>query len=228
MSTSPISAGASSPIGNPPPVGGPIGAHPRLAARVCDGSTGLSFGAIARRAAGQGVPIVDAGGERTTPGGRSPGLERAADATSIGPGESRPEDRGGGAGRTGAITDLVDPLALALASPHAGRGEIVSVSEGGPAASADAVALATRVSLEQMLSRLVRRIAWSGDAHTGSARIELGSGVLDGATLVIHSDHGALSVSLDLPPGVDRAEWRERIASRLNARGLHVAALEVE
>jgi hypothetical protein len=104
------------------------------------------------------------------------------------------------------------PVAGAGVSPH----------------SNDPVALAARVSLEHVLTRLVRRIAWSGDAHTGSARLELGAGALEGATLTIHSDHGALRVSLELPPGVDQAEWKERILRRLSTRGLHIASLEVE
>jgi hypothetical protein len=138
-----------------------------------------------------------------------------------------PDDRVGVSGHPGTASELVDPLAIALAMPNTGRGQVAPAAEVAPAAP-DAVALATRVSLEQLLSRLVRRIAWSGDAHTGCARIELGAGALEGATLVVRADHGDVSVSIDLPPGVDRAEWRERIASRLGARGLRVAALDVE
>jgi hypothetical protein len=83
-------------------------------------------------------------------------------------------------------------------------------------------------SLEHLMSKLVRRIAWSGDAHRGSARLEVGAGPLEGATLIIHADDGVLRVVLDLPPGVDRNEWRDRIAERLGARGFQLGALEVE
>jgi hypothetical protein len=137
------------------------------------------------------------------------------------------EEQGAGVTNPGATADLVDPLALALASPNAGRSQAAPAVDLAPT-SGDAFALATRVSLEQMLSRLVRRIAWSGDAHTGCARIEFGAGALEGATLIVRSDQGAVSVSLDLPPGVDRGEWRDRIASRLGAKGLQIAALDVE
>jgi hypothetical protein len=78
------------------------------------------------------------------------------------------------------------------------------------------------------MTRFVRKVAWSGDAHSGTARLELGAGALAGATLTIHSDQGAVRVSLELPPGVDAAAWRERIARRLGARGLQVAALDVQ
>jgi hypothetical protein len=92
----------------------------------------------------------------------------------------------------------------------------------------DAASLVARVSLEHVMSRFVRRVAWSGDANTGTARLELGAGALSGATLTIHSDQGVVRVSLELPPGVDGTEWRERIARRLGARGLQLAALDVE
>ena len=82
--------------------------------------------------------------------------------------------------------------------------------------------------MDHVLARLVRRIAWSGDAESGSARLELGAGALEGATLTIHSDQGKVRVSLELPPGVDGAKWKERILRRLGARGLQVVALEVE
>ena len=77
------------------------------------------------------------------------------------------------------------------------------------------------------MAKLVRRIAWSGNARNGSARLELGAGVLEGATLTIHADDGVVRVAVDLPPGVDRAAWKERISGRLGARGLQVEAIDV-
>jgi hypothetical protein len=81
--------------------------------------------------------------------------------------------------------------------------------------------------MEQLMSKLVRRIAWSGDAKSGAARIELGAGELEGATLTIRAESGALRVALDLPPGVDREAWKERISGRLHARGLYVEEFDV-
>jgi hypothetical protein len=101
------------------------------------------------------------------------------------------------------------------------RGAVVS-------APADTVATLSRVSLEHVMSRFVRRVAWSGDAHTGTARLELGAGELAGATLTIRSDRGAVTVSLELPPGVDAEKWRDRIARRLELRGLQVGGIDVE
>jgi hypothetical protein len=81
--------------------------------------------------------------------------------------------------------------------------------------------------VEQLMGKLVRRIAWSGNARTGMARLELGAGELEGATLTIQADDGVVRVALDLPPGVDRGAWKERISGRLGARGLQVEAVDV-
>jgi hypothetical protein len=218
MSTSPISPGANAPTATSRLT--PTASSGRPVAVACrfDPSAALSFGALARR--GEAIAAA-AGGAQPGGAGLATGPAPKADS----PGDRCSEDR---CAVSPGRADLVDPLAIALASPSVGRGQTAPAADAAPPATGDTVALATRVSLEQMLSRLVRRIAWSGDAHTGCARIEFGAGALEGATLVIQSDHGALSVTLDLPPGVDRAEWRDRIASRLGARGLQIAALEVE
>jgi hypothetical protein len=84
-----------------------------------------------------------------------------------------------------------------------------------------------RTPIEQLMARLVRRVAWSGNARAGVARLELGAGELEGATLTIHADDGRVRVALDLPPGVDRAAWKERISERLALRGLQVEAVDV-
>jgi hypothetical protein len=73
----------------------------------------------------------------------------------------------------------------------------------------------------------VRRIAWSGNARSGSARLELGAGELEGATLTIHADDGIVRVAIELPPGVDGAAWKERISGRLGALGLQVETIDV-
>ncbi|HMI89502.1 MAG TPA: hypothetical protein VK550_35750 [Polyangiaceae bacterium] len=84
-----------------------------------------------------------------------------------------------------------------------------------------------RAPIEQLMAKLVRRVAWSGNGRTGVARLELGGGELEGATLTIHADDGLVRVALDLPPGVDRAVWKTRISERLALRGLQVEAVEV-
>jgi hypothetical protein len=93
----------------------------------------------------------------------------------------------------------------------------------GPAAPVEAQ---LRTSVEDLLPALVRRVAWSGDGKRGTVRLELGSGALAGATLLVHAEDGRVRVQLTGPPGVDLGGWRERIAGRLAARGLSVDEVE--
>jgi hypothetical protein len=81
--------------------------------------------------------------------------------------------------------------------------------------------------LEMMLTRLVKRAAWGGDGRKGTARLELGAGPLEGATLLVQAEDGELSIDLELPPGAATEEWRERLLGRLSARGLVVREITV-
>ena len=116
---------------------------------------------------------------------------------------------------------VVDPMMQILLS-MAPRGAPLSTPSAEPPRAPD-----MRTPMEQLMSKLVRRVAWSGNARTGTARLELGAGELEGATLMIHADNGAVRVVIDLPPGVDRAAWRDRIAGKLGTRGLHVEDVEI-
>jgi len=115
---------------------------------------------------------------------------------------------------------MIDPMLRALAPTAMPR--ILAASE-----PAQAPVNAPLPELEQLLGRLVRRAAWGGDGRKGSARLEIGSGALSGATLLVHADGGELSIDLELPPGASRDEWHARIASRLEARGLTLRELTV-
>jgi hypothetical protein len=105
--------------------------------------------------------------------------------------------------------------------PGLAQGEIVSMATIPPPAGGPA-----RVSLEDLLPALVRRVAWSGDGRRGTVRLELGSGALAGAELVVHADEGRVRVQLRAPAGVDLGPLRERIAARLAARGVALDELE--
>jgi hypothetical protein len=96
-------------------------------------------------------------------------------------------------------------------------------------ASLDASRGVTEVvpTLELLLHRLVRRVAWAGDGRAGTMRLELGAGELEGSTVVVHAEGRELHVEVELGPGLDPQAWRARIAERLNASGLHVRELEV-
>jgi hypothetical protein len=85
-----------------------------------------------------------------------------------------------------------------------------------------------RVSLEELVPQLVKKIAWSGDAKQGTVRMELGAGDLAGSTLTVSADNGRVSVHVAAPPGTDTAAWRDRLESRLSARGLALGTIEVQ
>jgi hypothetical protein len=82
-------------------------------------------------------------------------------------------------------------------------------------------------SLEDLLPVFVRRVAWSSDGKRGTARLEIGSGHLAGATLLVHAEAGRVRVLLDAPPGADLQSWRERILQRLASRNIPVEGIEV-
>lgn len=84
-----------------------------------------------------------------------------------------------------------------------------------------------RVSLEDLVPELVKKIAWSGDAKRGTVRMELGAGDLAGSTLTVSAENGRVSVHVSTPPGTDTAAWRDRLASRLESRGLTLDTVEV-
>jgi hypothetical protein len=97
-------------------------------------------------------------------------------------------------------------------------------------APAPALASAPRASLEDLLPALVRKIAWSGDERRGTVRIELGAGPLEGATLLVRAERGRVEVTLSTafaPGDADAQAWCDRIARRLEARGLEVEAVHV-
>ena len=126
----------------------------------------------------------------------------------------------------GEAVDPLDPMARVLfASGLRSSGDLARPLR----CRDDSVARSSRVSMDHVLARLVRRIAWSGDAESGSARLELGAGALEGATLTIHSDQGKVRVSARAASGCrSEPSGKSESLRRLGARGLQVAALEVE
>lgn len=93
---------------------------------------------------------------------------------------------------------------------------------------AEAVTARARTSLEDLLPALVRRVAWSGDGRRGAVHLELGAGPLAGGKLLIQADGGRVRVQLSAPEGASVEGWRERIAGRLEARGLVVDEVAVD
>lgn len=113
------------------------------------------------------------------------------------------------------LDPTVDPLLCQLAMNYAPA----SFVQQNPAPTLAPSALPLRDDLQNLLSGLVRRVAWGGDRRKGSARIELSEGALAGATLVVHAEQRSVSVELELPSGVTAQGWQERIAQRLEGKG---------
>lgn len=173
----------------------------------------------ADRAAAARVPNGHHGAEQTAV---EPAPPARGACHAVEPHASKRDRRRDEADRRAGAVDPTDPMLRTLATPF----DRVAAA-ATPAPVADPFAAAARVSLEQVMQRLVRKIAWSGDARSGTARIELGAGALEGATLLLQADGGEVRVSLEVPAGVDAAAWRERLGKRLTARGLRVASFDV-
>ncbi|MBX3230235.1 MAG: hypothetical protein KIT84_24615 [Labilithrix sp.] len=84
-----------------------------------------------------------------------------------------------------------------------------------PVAAADEIAPRARVSMEELLPQLVKRIAWAGDRRRGSVQMELGAGPHAGTVVTVHADDGHVRIELH---GDDAGTLQRR----LEARGFHV------
>jgi hypothetical protein len=143
-------------------------------------------------------------------------------------------DEGGESGVDG-VSRHAAQLAPPLAHPAPLLEAAAALSGSAPAAGATPAGFVPS-SLGDLIPGLVRRVAWSGDARRGALRLELGSGSLAGASVVVKSEGGRVDVTLVAPAegaaagGPSRGDlesWRDRIAARLEARGIDVGAVEV-
>ncbi len=91
-----------------------------------------------------------------------------------------------------------------------------------PAVQEAELAPRARVSMEELLPQLVRRIAWAGDRRRGSVQLELGAGRHAGTVVTVHADDGRVRVELD---GRDVDELRSKIRARLERHGLAVESV---
>jgi hypothetical protein len=80
------------------------------------------------------------------------------------------------------------------------------------AAPADTeIAPRTRVSMEELLPQLVKRIAWAGDKRRGSVQMELGAGPHAGTVITVHAVDGRVRVEL---AGDDTGALRRRLEEK--------------
>jgi len=129
-------------------------------------------------------------------------------------------------GASALLGDTTDPLARALAHAVSPPG-VGSEPPAGPERTlATAGPLLPPGHLAGM-ERMLKRIAWGGDKTRGVVELEFGDGELAGACLQIESSGGALSLELELPPGVESEKWVKRLRERLAGRGLSIDGFEV-
>jgi hypothetical protein len=62
-------------------------------------------------------------------------------------------------------------------------------------------------------------VAVGGDSRRGVARLDIGSGRLSGAEVVVMAEAGRVSVELSLPAGTNATQLQERLQARLERRG---------
>jgi hypothetical protein len=185
-------------------VSGPLLAPPLLAAPTS--------AVLARAGVGQPTSV---GVLQANPHGSFSAALRAALAV--------PQPRRGGPRPEAPELDAATRQAAHLAPPGFSSDALVQPRmPTSPAEAPAAPQAASLPSLEEIMPALVRKIAWSGDARRGAVRIELGSGALAGATLLVAADHGHVKVTLSAHACAPLEPWRERIAARLAARGLDV------
>jgi hypothetical protein len=212
------------------PTGSVPGAMQPLAVTAPGGAPQLSFGLLlaASTLGGQAgataprVPALPAGAHMSAP--PLPGRATTPSGAEAHEGSNRGPRRPARSGESfdslphrylGQSSDLAAWLSWAGSPPP---------TEGGGARD---VSTRSAVSLEDLLPTLVRRVAWSTDGKRGTARLEIGSGDLAGATLLVHADEGRVRVQLEVPAGADAPSWRQRIVRRLAAREIPVDEVEV-
>ncbi len=154
---------------------------------------------------------VPAGADRdaTAPGGhKQGGRDDATEGGAAGAKDAEVDEPA--AGKSRALSDELE--ALDPAARHAAHLAPPLMSTPIDATAAAATEPLRARSLEELLPALVRRIAWAGDRHKGTVRLELGAGPHAGTTVTVHAD-GEL----------DRL--RTRLDARLRGHGLDVESV---
>jgi hypothetical protein len=84
-------------------------------------------------------------------------------------------------------------------------------SPTAPVPADTAIAPRARVSMEELLPQLVKRIAWAGDKRRGSVQMELGAGPHAGTVITVHAVDGRVRVEL---AGDDTGTLRRRLEEK--------------
>lgn len=117
---------------------------------------------------------------------------------------------------------LAPPFSLGEGQP----GGVNAIAATAPTREIDAApATAARVSMEDLLPQLVRRIAWAGDRKRGTMQLELGAGRHEGTTVTVHADGGRVRIELGGKDADRVADLRARIDARLRRQGIDVESV---
>jgi hypothetical protein len=230
------------PASNASPARAPVSPSPRDPRAT--GPTGFArLLAAAHGRGGGGAPRRPGEGSVLGPGPRPGGTATAKDHAASRPGkvpteEEAAEPSGQGATVSTSTSDGADSGAgtrddardacesLDPSVRHVAHLAPPPGTLGGAVEAASTPAEPVRArSLEELLPALVRRIAWAGDRHKGTVRLELGAGVYSGTTITVHADAGRVRVEIGGNEGPALDRLRTRLATRLRGQGLDVESV---
>lgn len=120
---------------------------------------------------------------------------------------------------------LAPPFSLGDGQPNGVNG-VNAIAAPAAAREVDAApTTAARVSMEELLPQLVRRIAWAADRKRGTVQLELGAGRHEGTTVTVHADGGRVRIELGGKDADGVADLRSRIDARLRRQGIDVESV---
>jgi hypothetical protein len=116
--------------------------------------------------------------------------------------------------------ELLDPMQRVLLHDGGWARPEATAGAGGKGPGAAAGPALPVPTLDSLVDRFLRRVAFSGGRQRGVAHLEIGSGELAGASLTINAEGEHLELTLDTPPGVDPEPYRALLTTRLAAKGV--------
>jgi hypothetical protein len=123
--------------------------------------------------------------------------------------EEKPRPKASATEKPEKPTDLLDPTARVTA-------HLALPMASSSVAPTEQVSSRARVSLEELVPQVLRRIAWGGDRTKGTACLELTSG----DKVTVHAEGRRVRIEVDGNEDLER-----RIASRLRAAGIEVESI---
>ena len=184
---------------------------------------GKAFAAMVGAKLRRGSGLLGRGEARAAGAGveaKADGVKEAVHRRGESESESGSGSESGSAGGGRDEIDVLDPSARHVAQ----MGPPVAVAAFEVNGQGSEAAVRGR-SLEELLPALVRRIAWAGDRHKGTVRLELGAGAYAGTIVTVHADGGRVRVELAGTEGPELDRLRVRLDARLRGHGLDVESV---